>query len=315
MPESPVKTTPLIMSHSSGSKAIIAALSANLGIAIAKLVGFILTGASSMLAEAIHSAADSGNQGLLLLGKHQAEKGPSEKHPFGRGKERYFWSFIVAIVIFMLGGAFAIHEGIEKLFHPGKLESPMIAIAIIGTSILLESYSLYTAYVEASKQKAEKSWWNYLQTSQDAELPVVLLEDVGALVGLVIALVALSLSAITGNAVFDALGTLSIGIILSVIAIILAMRMKSLLVGESASSELLMQTRDIISSHDAVARLIHLKTLVLGPTEVLVAAKIYWKTPIELAQISQAQNEIETAIRDLRDETCSIYLESDIYRA
>ena len=182
-----------------GSKAVIAALFANLGIAIAKLVGFAITAAAAMMAEAIHSIADSGNQGLLLLGGHRARRTADAEHPFGYGRERYFWAFIVALVLFSLGGAFAIFEGIEKIRHPHELESAGVAIAILLVAIVLETFSFRTAIVESNKLRGDATWWQFIRRSKNPELPVVLLEDLGAEVGLFIALTAISASIVTGE--------------------------------------------------------------------------------------------------------------------
>src|SRR5436190_7075015 len=211
-----------------GSKAVIAALLANLGIAVAKLIGFAITGSAAMMAEAIHSIADSGNQGLLLLGGHRARRDADEEHPFGYGRERYFWAFVVALVLFSLGGAFAIFEGIEKIRHPHELESAGVAIAILLVAVGLESYSFRTAIVESNKLRGDATWWQFIRGSKNPELPVVVLEDFGALVGLVIALAAVSTSIITDDPLYDAIGTLLIGLLLSSIAVILAIEMKSL---------------------------------------------------------------------------------------
>ncbi len=261
------------MSAGGGTKAIIAALAANAGIAVAKFIGFAITGSSSMLAEAVHSVADTSNQGLLLLGQKTAQRQATRLHPFGFGRDRYFWSFVVALMLFSLGSVFALYEGIHKLQEPAPLDSPFVAVAILVVAIGLESYSFMTAISESKKIKGDVSWWGFIRQSRTPELPVVLLEDAGALLGLVLALLGVGLTTLTGDPVFDALGTIAIGVLLGVIAVILIIEMKSLLIGEGASDADL----DLICDELAVGkvqRVIHIKTQYLGPEELLVAAKI-----------------------------------------
>ena len=225
------------MSASGGTRAVLAALVANAGIAVAKFVGFALTRSSAMLAEAIHSVADMSNQALLLLGGRRSRRAPTETHPFGHGRERYFWSFVVALVLFAVGAAFAIHEGIDKVRHPHEMDAPALAVAILMAGIVLETWSLRTAVVEASPLRRGRTWWAFVVRSWNPELPVVLLEDVGALLGLVIALAAVGLSSITGEPRWDGVGTIAIGLLLAVIAVVLAREMQSLLIGESADDD------------------------------------------------------------------------------
>ncbi len=218
-------------------KVIIAALLANAGIAVAKFAAFLVTGAASMQAEAVHSLADSGNQALLLWGGASARKEASAEHPFGYGKERYFWSFVVALVLFSMGSLFAIYEGVSKLLHPHALVSPLVAVAVLVFGILLEGFSFRTAVVEAQPLRRGRSWWAFVRDTKNPELSVVLLEDLGALVGLLIALLGVGLAAYTGDARFDAMGSIAIGVLLGAIAVLLAIEMKSLLIGEGATSE------------------------------------------------------------------------------
>jgi cation diffusion facilitator family transporter len=225
------------VSAGGGTKAIVAALVANAGIAVAKFIGFLITGSSSMLAESVHSVADTSNQGLLLLGQKTAQRKATRLHPFGFGRDRYFWSFVVALMLFTLGSVFALYEGIHKLQHPEELSSPLVAVGILVVAIGLECYSFYTAIFESKKIKGDATWWQFIRNSRTPELPVVLLEDAGALIGLVLALIGVSLATITGNPVFDALGTIAIGVLLGIIAIILIIEMKSLLIGEGASDK------------------------------------------------------------------------------
>ena len=224
------------MSTAGSTRAILAALLANAGIAVAKFVGFLITGSSSMLAEAVHSVADTSNQGLLLWGQRQARKEPDELHQFGYGRSRYFYSFVVALVLFTLGSVFALYEGYEKIVHPARADLAVVAIVILVVAIGLESYSFRTAMVESRPLKGSGSWWRFIRTSRNPELPVVLLEDTGALIGLVLALAGVGLTVLTGNPVWDGIGTLCIGVLLGVIAVILMIEMHSLLIGEGATA-------------------------------------------------------------------------------
>ena len=294
-------------------KAIIAAFVANLGIAIAKIIGFMFTGAASMLAEAIHSIADASNQGLLILGGKMAKKERSKEHPFGYGRERYFWAFIVAMIIFSLGSLFAIYEGIDKLLHPHALSDHFWAIGILSIAIVLELFSLRTAVIESKKIKGKMTWWQFIRKSKVPELPVVLLEDIGALIGLVLALGGIGLAMITGNAAFDAIGSLSIGILLGIIAIILGIEMRSLLLGESASEENIQKLKNIISQHPDVCKLIHMRTEHIGPEELLVAVKVELSGELDTEGVANAINSLEESMRSQVDIKLTIYIEPDIY--
>lgn len=295
-----------------GSKAVVAALLANAGIAVAKFVGFLITGSASMLAESIHSVADSGNQGLLLLGGRKAARAADEEHPFGYGRERYFWAFLVAMVLFSLGGAFAMFEGIEKIRHPHEVESPGVAIGILLLAIVLESLSFRTAINEANHVRGDAGWWQFIRRSKNPELPVVVLEDLGALVGLVLALAAVATTLATDDPVYDGIGTLSIGVLLTVIAIILAVEMKSLLIGESADAKVQQQIRAAIESDPAVERLIHMRTQHLGPEELLVGAKISFIGSLSIPDLAAAVNRVESGIRSAAPTARIIYLEPDV---
>lgn len=294
-------------------RAIIAAFLANLGIAIAKFVAFALTGAASLLAEAIHSVADTGNQGLLFLGGRRATKAATRLHPFGYGRERYFWAFVVALVLFSLGAMFALYEGIDKLIHPHELEDPVVAFAVLGVAMALEAYSFRTAIHEASKVRRRHSWWGFIRTAKSPELPVVLLEDFGALIGLVFALIGVSLTVITGDPMFDALGSVAIGLLLGAIAVVLAIEMKSLLIGEAASPEDEQAIADTIESDPHVEHLIHLRTQHLGPEELLVAAKVELDVTT-LARLGSTIDDLEQRIRAAVPHARVIYIEPDEYR-
>jgi cation diffusion facilitator family transporter len=301
------------VSAGGGTKAILAALGANAGIAVAKFVGFAITGASSMLAEAVHSVADTSNQGLLLLGQKTSKRKATKEHPFGFGRDRYFYSFIVALMLFTLGSAFAFYEGIHKLQHPEPLTSPMVAVVILVVAIGLEIYSFRTAIVESRKIKGDVSWWGFIRQSRTPELPVVLLEDAGALFGLVFALFGVGLAVITGDPVFDAIGTLMIGALLGVIAIILIIEMKSLLIGEGATNPELDRIEKAVVA-GRVQRLIHIRTQYIGPDEMLVAAKIALEPGLSLADVAAEIDAVEKRIRDNVPAARLIYLEPDLDR-
>ena len=296
------------------NRAIIAALIANLGIAIAKFAGFLITASSSLLAESIHSVADTGNQALLLLGGRQAKKEATEEHPFGFGRERYFWAFVVAVVLFSLGSVFAIFEGIEKLRHPHELESAEVAIAILLVAIVLEGWSFRTAVVESRPLKGDLSWWQFIRRAKQPELPVVLLEDFGALTGLLIALIAIGLTIVTDDGMWDALGTLTIGALLGVIAFVLAHEMKSLLIGESATKFVRDKIDAAINESPATVALIHIRTQHLGPDELLVGAKIDFGATLTSAELAKAIDTVEADIRAAVPAATIIYIEPDIQR-
>ncbi|MFF0608250.1 cation diffusion facilitator family transporter [Nocardia tengchongensis] len=302
------------MSAGGGKKAILAALSANAGIAVAKFVGAAITGSASMLAEAVHSVADTSNQGLLLLGQRRAEQEADELHPFGYGRNRYFYSFVVALVIFALGSVYAIYEGIHKIQHPEELSNPIVAIVILGLAIALEGFSFITAMRESKPLKGDASWWRFIRNSRNPELPVVLLEDSGALIGLVLAFAAISLTMITGEPIWDGVGTLSIGILLGVIAVILIIEMQSLLIGEGATPEEDAAIRTALVDDRCIDKVIHLRTQYLGPEEMLVAAKVSIVPGLEISDIATAIDEAEARVRTQVPAARVIYLEPDLYR-
>ncbi|OZM75626.1 cation diffusion facilitator family transporter [Pseudonocardia sp. MH-G8] len=302
------------MAAGGGTRAIVAALIANAGIAIAKFIGWLITGSSSMLAEAVHSVADTSNQGLLLLGGRTARRAATAEHPFGYGRDRYFYSFVVALLLFTLGSVFALYEGIHKLESHEPLTSPLVAVAILVVAIGLETYSFRTAVHESRPLKGSLSWWQFIRQSKTPELPVVLLEDLGALVGLVLALLGVGLSVLTGEPVFDAIGTICIGLLLGVIAVILIIEMKSLLIGEGAAPKVLTAIVSAIESGD-VQRVIHIKTQYLGPEELLVAAKIALAPGSPLETVARAIDAAEARIRERVPEARVIYLEPDLDRA
>ena len=302
------------MSAQVGTKSVVAALLANTGIAAAKLAGFGFTRSSSMLAEAIHSIADAGNQALLLLGVRRATKEPTSEHPFGYGRERYFWSFVVALVIFALGAGFAIVEGIDKVRHPHEIKGLWWAVGILGAAIVLESLSFRTALREARPLRGESGWWRFIRRSRTPELPVVLLEDLGALVGLVLALAAVVLAHATGNTVWDGIGTLCIGVLLATIAIVLAVEMQSLLIGEGVLPEHRRELLAAASASPGARRVIHLRTQHLGPDEILVALKMEFDADLDMAGLAGAINDVEARLRAAVPMPQVIYVEPDLLR-
>ncbi|MFF2045621.1 cation diffusion facilitator family transporter [Kitasatospora sp. NPDC058170] len=303
------------MSTEGGTKALVAALSANLGIAVSKFVAFAFSGSSSMLAEGVHSLADSGNQVLLLVGGKRSQRLATPEHPFGYGRERYIYAFLVSIVLFSVGGMFAVYEGYEKIAHPHELENWYWPIGVLVLAILLEAWSFLTAYREAVKDKGGHGWPAYIRRAKAPELPVVLLEDTGALIGLVLALFGVGLTVITGDGVWDGIGTVSIGVLLIVIALVLALETRSLLIGESAHPEVVSQIRDALVDHDSVTGVIHMRTLHLGPEELLVAAKIGVNAEDTAAQVAEAIDAAEARVRRAVPIARAIYLEPDVYSA
>jgi cation diffusion facilitator family transporter len=293
--------------------AILAAFLANLGIAAAKFVGFLITGSSSLLAESIHSVADSSNQGLLYLGGRQAARAPTELHQFGYGRVRYFWAFVVAVVLFSLGGLFSAYEGYHKIADPHGIDSPAVAIGILALALVFEGFALRTAVRHATPHRGSRSWARYIRESRSPELPVLLLEDSGALLGLTFALTGILLTLITGNPVFDGIGTLAIGVLLLCIAIVLAVEMRSLLIGESADPDLQRRIEAEFERGPGVRRVIHTLTQHIGPEEILVAAKVEFDPGLTTAQLVDAINACEQRVRAIAGVgQARIYVEPDI---
>lgn len=301
------------MSTGGGKKAIIAALLANAGIAITKFIAWAFSGSASMLAEAVHSVADTGNQALLLLGAQQSKRKADAEHPFGYGRERYVYAFVVAIILFSIGGVFSIYEGTNKLREPHELTNVWLPIVVLLVAIVLESFSLRTAVRESNLVRGKESWIQFIRHAKAPELPVVLLEDIAALTGLVFAFLGVGLTVITGNSLWDAIGTLAIGVLLVAVAVILAIETKSLLVGEGARSADTTAIRDAINADPQVEALIHLKTLYLGPDELLVAAKVAFSPKKKLAEVAGAINALEVRVREAVPVARVIYIEPDIY--
>ncbi|MFC9952139.1 cation diffusion facilitator family transporter [Streptomyces prasinus] len=302
------------MSASGGTKAIVAALVANAAIAVAKFVAFLFSGSSSMLAESVHSVADSGNQALLLLGGKRAQRQATPQHPFGYGRERYIYAFLVSIVLFSVGGLFAIYEGYEKIKHPHELTHWYWPVGVLVFAIIAETFSFRTAIKESNAVRGERSWKEFVRHAKAPELPVVLLEDLGALVGLVLALGGVGLALLTGDSVWDGIGTLCIGVLLILIAVVLALETKSLLLGEAAGAEETRKIEAALVDGDTVTRIIHMRTLHIGPEELLVAAKIAVRHDNTAAEVAAAIDAAESRIRGAVPIARVIYLEPDIYR-
>jgi len=301
------------VSASGGSRAVLAALAANLGIALIKFIAFLLTGSASMLAEGVHSLADSGNQALLLLGGRGARRRPTPEHPFGFGRDRYVYGFLVALVLFSVGGLFALYEGIHKIADPHHLDSPAIALGVLVVAIGLESWSFRTAIAESRELKGSASWVQFVRRAKVPELPVVLLEDFAALVGLALALLGVGLSTVLHQPVWDGIGTAAIGVLLISVAVVLIVETKSLLLGEAASPAAIDRIcRALVGP--GVLRVIHQRTLHLGPDEVLLAAKLAMPPDRTLAEVAAAIDAAEARVRAAEPSVRVIYLEPDLDR-
>jgi cation diffusion facilitator family transporter len=295
-----------------GTRAVIAALLANLGIAVAKLVGFALTGSSSMLAEAFHSVADSGNQATLIVGGRVAERAPDRQHPFGHGGARFFAAFLVAVILFTLGSLFSLYEGYDKLRHPHELESIGIAVAILVIALVLEGLSLRTAVGEATPLRGDQSWWSFIRTTKKPELAVVLLEDTAAELGLSFAFLGVGLATLTHDPVWDAFGTLAIGALLAVVAVVLGIEMYSLLLGEAASPSQQEVIRQAILGTERVAQVVQLRTMHLGPDEVLVVGGLELDPELSADDAARVIDQAQARVREALPSARVIYLEPDL---
>lgn len=303
------------MSTEGGMKAVVAALLANIGIAISKFVAFAFTGSSSMLSEAIHSVADSGNQVLLLIGRKRSLKPADDRHQFGYGRRRYVYGFIVAIVLFLVGGLFSLYEGLHKFQHPEDLSDAWIAFTVLGIAIVLEGFSFRTAVKEANHARGGRSLFRFVRDARQPELPVILLEDLGALVGLVFALLGVTAAVVTGDGRWDGVGAMSVGALLVVIAIFLAFEMASMLVGEAALPEEDRRIRQALESSPLVDRVIHLRTLHVGPDELLVAAKIAIGHHDTGREIAAGIDDAEKRLRAAVPTATYVFLEPDLDRS
>jgi cation diffusion facilitator family transporter len=295
-------------------RAVFAALAANLGIAVTKFVAFLLTGSASMLAESVHSVADTGNEVLLLVGRGRSLRPPSDEHPFGFGRERYFYGFVVSVMLFTVGAAFSVYDGIHKIVNPVPIRSPLVAIVVLAASAVLEGFSLHTGIAEANKVRGDRSWGSFIRRTKAPELPVVLLEDLAALIGLAFAFAGVTLSALTGDGRWDGAGSLAIGVLLGTAAAILAVEMKSLLIGEAASAEVQRKIITALEDGPEVDQVIHMRTVHLSPDSILVAAKIAVRPADTAAQVAAGIDAAEKRVRAAVPIARTIYLEPDIYR-
>ena len=315
-PAGPQPQDPEAAGHSgAGLRAVLAALGANLGIAAAKFAAYAITGSASLLAEAVHSVADCGNQMLLLLGRNRAARGQTEEHPFGYGRERYFYAFLVAVVLLAGGAAFSIYEGIHKITHQEPIRSPGVAFGVLAIAIVLESLSLRTAVHQSRRLRGRHGWLAFIRRAKAPELPTVLLEDSAALVGLAFATVGVTLTVLTGNELWDGLGSLAIGMLLAGVAVVLAVETKSLLIGEAASAEVEQAIVAALAAGPEVQRVIHLRTLHIGPETLLVAAKIAVRGTDQASTIAAGIDAAERRIRAAVPIAEMIYLEPDLYES
>jgi cation diffusion facilitator family transporter len=303
------------VSAEGGTKAIVAALGANLGIAVAKFVAFAFTGSASMMAEGVHSIADSSNQGLLILGGVRSRRASTRQHQFGYGRERFFYAFVVAVVLFTVGALFSLYEGWHKISDPHDIDEPVWAFVVLGLGIVLEGFSFRTAIKESNRTRGRQSWVSYIRRARAPELPVVILEDLAALIGLVIALVCVAIAVITGNGVWDGVGSIAIGLLLAIVAVVLAVETKSMLIGESAVAEIEKKIREELDSVAEVDRVIHLRTLHIGPEDLLVAAKIAVTHDDTAAEVARGINAAEARIRQAVPAARHIYIEPDLDRS
>ena len=295
-------------------RAVVAALGANLGIAVTKFIAFLLTGSASMLAESVHSIADTGNEVLLLVGRGRSLRPPSDEHPFGFGRERYFYGFVVSVMLFTVGAAFSVYDGIHKILNPETIRAPLVALIVLVLSAVLESFSLRTGIQEANKVRGDRNWSTFIRRTKAPELPVVLLEDLAALIGLGFAFAGVTLTWLTGYGQWDGAGSLAIGLLLATAAAILAVEMKSLLIGESASPEMQRMVIAALEDGPEVSRVIHMRTVHISPDSILVAAKIGVRATDSAAQIAAGIDAAERRVRAAVPIAETIYLEPDIYR-
>jgi cation diffusion facilitator family transporter len=295
-------------------KAVIAALAANLAIAIAKFAAFLVTGSASMLAEAVHSVADTGNEILLLIGAGRSRRARTVEHPFGFGRERYFYGFVVAVMLFTVGAAFSIYDGTHKVLHPGELDSPVVAYVVLGVSAILEGLSLRTAIRESNEVRGGRGWREFVHLTKIPELPVVLLEDSAALLGLFFAFLGVLLSQLTGHDQWDGVGSIAVGCLLACAAFIVGYETKSLLIGESASDDVTAQIVTAVETGPEQYRLIHLRTSHIGPESLRVAGTIGVAAELTAADLAAGIDATEKRIRAAVPIAETIYLEPDIFR-
>jgi cation diffusion facilitator family transporter len=301
-------------SGSSGLRTVLAALAANLGIAITKLIAFLLTGSASLLAEFVHSLADCSDQVLLLIGRNRAARGETEEHPFGYGPERYFYGFIVSVVLFTVGGAYSIYDGIHKILHPDAITNPLVAFGVLIAAAVMEGFSLRTAIRESNQQRGRRGWGEFIRRTKVPDLIIILLEDSAALTGLIFAFAGVGLSEVTGNGAWDGAGSVAIGLLLALVAVVVAVEMKSLLIGESASPEALQTIVNALEDGPELEGVIHMRTVHLGPDSLLVAAKVAVRADEPAAEVVRGIDIAEGRVRGALPIAHVIYLEPDIYR-
>lgn len=300
------------MAAGESKKAILAAMFANGGLAIAKFVAWGLTRSGSMLAEATHSVADTGNQVLLLVGESRAKRGPTKRRPFGSSREAYFMPFIVAIILFTLGAGFAAHEGIEKLRHPEELGSLRVAVIVLVIGIVLETGSFATAIRAANPLREGATWWRFIRSTKAASLAVVLLEDAAALIGLVLALIGVSLAAATGDPMWDAIGTLTIAALLASVAVLMAMETHSLLIGEAPDADEDAALRNAILAEDGIDEIIVLRAEHRGPEDLLVTAKVRVDPDLTASALAERIGAAERRARDAVPAARYMFIEPEI---
>jgi cation diffusion facilitator family transporter len=294
-------------------RAVFAALAANLAIAVTKFIAFLFTGSASMLAESVHSVADTANEVLLLVGRGRSLRPASDEHPFGFGRERYFYGFVVSVMLFTVGGAFSVYDGVHKIVNPEAVRSPLVALLVLVLSAAAEGFSLRTGIREANKVRGDRGWGTFIRRTKAPELPVVLLEDLAALIGLVFAFTGVTLSWVTGNGQWDGAGSLAIGLLLATAAAILAVEMKSLLIGEAAGTEMQRMIIAALEAGPGVNRVIHMRTVHISPDSILVAAKIAVRGTDTAAQVAADIDAAEKRVRAAVPIAKTIYLEPDIY--
>ncbi|WP_219468698.1 cation diffusion facilitator family transporter [Nonomuraea rhizosphaerae] len=297
------------MSRDGAQEATLAALAANVGVAVTKFVAFFFTGSSAMLAEGIHSVADTGNQGLLMLGRRRSRRGPSPAHPFGYGRERYFYGFLVSVVLFFGGGLFALYEGYEKIAHPHPLESWPWAVGVLLAAIVMEAFSLRTAVRNSNQERHGRSWTRFIRDAKAPELPVVLLEDTAALAGLVFALIGVTLTIVTGNTAFDGGGSIAIGLLLVAVAATLARETKSMIIGEAATPEVQRAIRNVLDDDPAIEAYTQVRTMHLGPEDLLVAARVTMPASADTDGAAAALADTERRIRERVPIASAVYLQ------
>ena len=298
------------MASTSSKKTIFAAIGANFAIAITKFVAAALSGSSAMLSEGIHSLADTGNELLLLLGIHMSQKPADANHPFGRGKELYFWTLIVAMMIFTVGGGISIYQGVTHLLNLKPLKDPTWDYVVLGFSVVFEGFSWKVAFTELLATKGEKNFWEAVRTSKDPIVFTVLFEDSAALLGLVVAFFGIFLGHQFHNPAFDGIGSIVIGIILAVVAIVLAYESKGLLIGESADIETVNNIRRLAADEPAVERVMRTLTMHLGPDEVLLNLEIHFYIQLSSEEVALAVSRLEETIRTHHPEVKHIFIEA-----